>query len=94
MGLQAADFKDHSLKDRICAGDCGISSDRGVSATLNLRNLKVELARPNLNPRRLTALAIWSFSKDLTSTEEVGPWASLRGLGFVKRGALFSIFNS
>ncbi len=58
IGLQAADFKDHSLKDRICAGDCGISIDRGISVSLNLRNLKVELARPKLNPRRFMALGL------------------------------------
>jgi putative transposase len=65
--------KDLSLKERVYSCDCGISLDRDLNAALNLRNLiKIGPARPQFTPREMTALELWSFSKDPTSIVELG----------------------
>jgi len=65
--------KDLSLKERVYTCGCGISLDRDLNASLNLRNLvKIGPARPKFKPREMTALDLWSLSIGSTSIAEVG----------------------
>ena len=62
-----------SLKERTYNCSCGLSLDRDLNASLNLRNLiEIGPARPEFTPREMTALDLWKLSKDLTSIGEVG----------------------
>ena len=65
--------KDLSLKERTYNCSSGVSLDRDLNASLNLRNLiKIGPARPEFTPREMTALDLWELSLDPTSIDEEG----------------------
>ena len=62
-----------SLKERTYNCSCGLSLDRDLNASLNLRNLiKIGPARSEFTPREMTALDLWKLSLDSTSIDEPG----------------------